>query len=151
MRVRTGETGASSFFGVAVRVVVPVRPCDIEDGHGEGMLVCLGVGIRGVVELLMSGNIAACGRSTSNVREEECEDERSEVDHCENAGCKKSIGWRGVKSDENPKERCAHSSYIQIKAGILLGRAFLCPETHQNEPYSATRQSHQHHGLDSLI
>jgi hypothetical protein len=42
-------------------------------------------------------------------------------------GCRISLGWSGVESDENPKERYAHS-YMQITASVLLGRTFLCPE-----------------------
>jgi len=87
MRVTLGETvgpgGASNFVGVAVLVVVPVRPRDIVDHNGEGVLA---VGIRGVVQVLRRGSIATCGHGASNVREEECEDECSEIDHCEAQG-----------------------------------------------------------------
>ena len=116
MRVLMGEVRASNTLGAAVRVVVLARPRDIVEDNGrglgrggglgrglggsgrglgglgrlgdgglvEGMLALLGVGIReGVVG---RENIATCDCSTSNVREEECEDECSEVDHRENAG-----------------------------------------------------------------
>ena len=49
----------------------------------EGLL---DVVIHGVVQVLGRGSIATCGHGTSNVREEECEDECSEIDHCERAG-----------------------------------------------------------------
>jgi len=38
--------------------------------------------ICGVVQVLGRGNIATRGHGTSDVGEEECEDESSEVDHC---------------------------------------------------------------------
>ena len=85
MWVKIGPFVASQLFGVTVPVIVHVvRPCDIADSSdGEGVL---GVGKRGVVYLLGRGNmIATCGHSTSyaSVREEECDDECREVDHCE--------------------------------------------------------------------
>ena len=84
MWVKIGPFVASQLFGVTVPVIVHVvRPCDIADSSdGEGVL---GVGKRGVVYLLGRGNIATCGHSTSyaSVREEESDDECSEVDHCE--------------------------------------------------------------------
>jgi hypothetical protein len=50
MRVLFGEIGASNALGVTGLVVVPFRPPDIVvDTGGEGVLVLLGIGIRGVV------------------------------------------------------------------------------------------------------
>jgi hypothetical protein len=50
-------------------------------------------------------------------------------------GCRILLGWSGFERDENPKERYAHSSYMPITAGVLLGRTLICPEKmHQNEP-----------------
>ena len=89
MRETMVESVANYFAGVAVLVVVFVRPRNIVDengGDGGGMLGHLGVGIYGVVYHLGRGNIPTCGRGTSNVRKEECEDEYSEVDHRENVG-----------------------------------------------------------------
>ena len=97
MRVLRGEVRASSALGADVPDAVLGRPRDTEEerrgrfGRGvgdgglvEGMLALLGVGIHdGVVG---RDNIITCGCSTSNVREEESEDECSEVDHRENAG-----------------------------------------------------------------
>jgi hypothetical protein len=115
MRIFFVETvGASNFLGVAVFVAVLVRPRDIVEDNGEDVLA---VGIRGVItvcQLLGRGEIVACGCSTSNVREDECEDDCSEVDHCEvRKRCRNriSLGWRGAESDENPKGRYAHASY----------------------------------------
>ena len=86
MRVTTGETvgpvGACNAVGVAVFLVVRAIPRDFIGGN-EGLL---DVVIRGVVQVLGRGSIATCGHGTSNVREEECEDECSEVNHCENVG-----------------------------------------------------------------
>jgi hypothetical protein len=86
MRVTTGETvgsvGACNAVGVAVFLVVRVIPRDFIGGN-EGLL---DVVIRGVVQVSWRGSIATCRHGTSNVREEECEDECSEVDHCETAG-----------------------------------------------------------------
>jgi len=45
MRVIMGEIGAISLLGIAVLVVVLVRPRDIVDDNGEGVLALLGVGI----------------------------------------------------------------------------------------------------------
>ena len=100
MRVLRGKFRASNILGAAALVVVLARPRDIVEDNGrglngrgrglgdgglvEGMLALLGVGIHdGVVG---RENIVTCDCSTSNVREEKCEDECSEVDHRENAG-----------------------------------------------------------------
>jgi len=78
VRVFIGETvrpvRARDVVGVAVRVVVRGVPGDFIGGNG--------VVVRGVVLFLERCNIATSGHGTSDVREEECEDERSEVDHC---------------------------------------------------------------------
>ncbi len=86
MLVTMGETVgtmcACNLAGVAVFVVVLSVILDFTFGE-EGLL---DVVIRGVVQILGRGNIVTCGHSANNVREEECEDERSEIDHCESAG-----------------------------------------------------------------
>ena len=86
MRVTTGETvgpvGACNAVGVAVFLVVRVIPRDFIGGN-EGLLDVI---IRGVVQVLGRGSIATCWHGASNVRKEECEDECSEIDHCESAG-----------------------------------------------------------------
>lgn len=83
MWVTMGETvrpvGARNVVGVAVFMVVRAVPRDFIGGK-EGLLV--DVVKRGVVKVPGRG-IATCGHGASNVREEECEDEGSEIDHCE--------------------------------------------------------------------
>jgi hypothetical protein len=63
-------------IGVAVRVVVGGVPRDFVGGKKQLLVVIH------VVQVLGRGNIATCGHGTSDVREEECEDECSEVNHC---------------------------------------------------------------------
>ena len=88
MRVTMGETvgpvGACNVVGVAMFLVVRAIPCDFIGGK-EGLLL-LDVVIRGVVQVLGRGSIATRGHGTSDVREEECEYECSEIDHCNSAG-----------------------------------------------------------------
>ena len=89
IRVTTGEIGASNVLGFSVLFVVIAVPRDSILDNREGVLALLGVFIREVVKLLGRGDVATCGRRTSDVREEECEDkcsDSSEVDHSENAG-----------------------------------------------------------------
>jgi hypothetical protein len=89
MRVTMGETvgrmGASNVLGVAVFLVVLGVPRDFIGGSEE-VEGLLDVVIRGVVQVLGRGSTVTCGHGTSNVREEECEDECCEIDHCESAG-----------------------------------------------------------------
>jgi len=94
-RVTMGKTvwpvGAINAFSAAVRVVIPVARGDFI-GVKEGLLDFV---IRGVVQVLGRGCIATCGHGASDVREEECEDECSEIDHCETQGCTRRSLARG--------------------------------------------------------
>jgi len=79
-----GDLLASSLDGAALRVIELFVPRDVIDGDGWGLL-----GVKcdfvWLVQFLERGSITTCGYGTSDVREDECEDESSEVDHCETA------------------------------------------------------------------
>lgn len=79
VREAIGEFWAVNSFGIAVFVVVLAVPRDFMIGE-EGLL---DVVIHGIVQVLGGRSITTCGHGVSNVREEECEDECSEIDHCE--------------------------------------------------------------------
>ena len=83
---------------MAASVVVLVAPRDFITSE-EGLL---DVVIRGVVQVLGRGSIATCRHSASDVREEECEDKCSEIDHC---GRVVESHRRGIESEKDPNER----------------------------------------------
>jgi hypothetical protein len=80
---------ATNRFGGGLPIVILGVGRDFIGGK-EGLL---DVVIREVVQILGRGRIATCGLGAGDVREEDCEDECSEleIDHGETQGCRRSL------------------------------------------------------------